>query len=217
MRSADSSVAAGAGLAAALLWAPMGIVIPSLPDLSDASGISRFYADHAGAMEAILASVSAGLGFVLVFLGNLVARLQRARAGSAWTWALAGAALMFLTALCAALGVDAAAVLLHDRVTPDTTWALHAAAFLLAAPAAGAGTAFFVAAAVLALRDGALPAWAGWLAVLGAVINAGALGGFFARGGALNAGNGAVGGLAGPVAAWTVWILAVSWVWYAEA
>jgi hypothetical protein len=216
MPATDDRLAAGAGVMTAVLWAPMGLVIPELPDLADATGVSEFYAAHGTAMTAILASVSGGLGFALLFLGNLIARLRLLEASAAWTWALMGSALMFLTALCAALGVDAAAVLLYGHVPADTIWALHAVAFLLAAPAAGAGTAFFVAAAALAVRDAALPRWSGWIATLGAVVNAGALAGFFERDGPLNAGNGLIGGLAAPVAAWIVWILALSWAWFRD-
>jgi hypothetical protein len=39
------------------------------------------------------------------------------------------------------LGLDAVAVFLFEKASPETVWALQSAAFLLAAPAAGAGLA----------------------------------------------------------------------------
>jgi hypothetical protein len=122
-------------------------------------------------------------------------------------------ALMFMTALCVALGLDATAVLLFQRVSPETVWTLHSAAFLLAAPAAGAGTTFFVAVGALTFAANAGPRSLGWLAVLGALINLAALGGFFSLTGVPNSGNGLLGGLAGPIGIWLVWIVAVSVTW----
>ena len=69
-----------------------------------------------------------------------------------------GSALMFMTALNVALGLDIAGGLLVDA-DPSSTYALHTAAFLLAAPAAFAGVAFFVAVAAFAFQTGALPRW----------------------------------------------------------
>lgn len=120
---------------------------------------------------------------------------------------------MFATALAVALGLDAAAVLLFGRASPETIWALHSAAFLLAAPAADAGTAFFVAVGALAFAERVWGAGFGWLAVVAALVNLAAITGFFAVSGAANSGNGVVAGLAGPVAAWLIWIVAVSISW----
>ena len=75
---------------------------------------------------------------LLTFLGYLVEELRSRQAG-AWTWVALGSALMFTTCLNVALGLDAAAVLLHGDVGAETVQALHSAAFLLAAPATGAG------------------------------------------------------------------------------
>jgi hypothetical protein len=205
-------VGALAGITMALLWAPMAVVIPVLPDLGSASEIERFYGRHAETMKVILASVSVGFTAFLVFLGALVEELRQAKE-SGWIWSAMASALMFMTALGVALGLDAAAVLLYGQASAETVWALHSAAFLLAAPAAGAGVAFFVAAAVLAFGSDALPRHLGWLAVAGAAVNLGALGGFFSSTGPLNSGNGLIGGLAGPVLLWLVWIVAVSVDW----
>jgi len=191
----------------------MAVVVPQLPNLGSAAEIDSFYADHAGAMKLILFSVSIGFVFFLFFLSAVVEHLRAIRSAGAWTWVAFSSALMFMTALNVALGLDAAAVLLHERAEPEVVWALHSGAFLLAAPAAAAGIAFFVAVAAVTLSGEALPRVSGWWAVVAVVINAGALGGFFSLTGALNAGNGLIGGLAGPILAWLVWIVAVSVAW----
>ena len=104
-----------------------------------------------------------------------------------------GSALMFMTALNIALGLDIAGGLLVDA-DPTSTYALHTAAFLLAAPAAFAGVTFFVAVAALGFETSALPRWSAWLAVAGVVANAGAVLGVFTLTGPLNSGNGLLGG-----------------------
>jgi len=200
-----------AGIVMALLWAPMALVIPELPNLASAAEIHDFYLEHAETMKVILASVSLGFIALLIFLGALIEEMRPRSSG--WTWMALASALMFMTALSVALGIDAAAVLLFDEVSPETVWALHSASFLLAAPAAGAGVAFFVAVAALAFHSDAWPRALAWLAVVGGLVNLGALGGFFSLTGALNSGNGLLGGLAGPVAVWLLWIFAVSVSW----
>ena len=49
-----------AGIALAVLWAPMALVIPFFPNLAGPTGIGVFYADHANSMKWILASISVG-------------------------------------------------------------------------------------------------------------------------------------------------------------
>jgi hypothetical protein len=210
-----SGLGAASGLAVVVLWSPMALVVPELPSLATASGIDRFYAEHGELIKVVLASVSVGFAFFFVFLGALIEQLRR-RVGDGWTWTALASALMFITSLGVALGLDAAAALLHGRAGTQTVWGLHSAAFLLAAPAAGGGVAFFVSVAVVGLRSDALPRWSGWLSVMGIAINAGALGGFFATAGALNSGNGLVGGLTGPVLIWLAWIMSISLTWLSQ-
>ncbi|MCT7657542.1 hypothetical protein [Mycobacterium deserti] len=199
-----------AGLALALLWTPMALVIPEFPDLAGPAGVGAYYAEHADAMKLVLCSASLGFVAFLIFLGELIAELIPRR--SAWTWSALASALMFMTALCVAFGVVAAAVLGFERASPEAVWLAHAVAFLLAAPAAAAGTTFFIAVAVLAF-DGLWPHGFGWLSAVGAVVNLAALAGFFSLTGAPNSGNGLLGGMAGPVAIWVMWIVAVSVHW----
>jgi hypothetical protein len=62
-----------------------------------------------------------------------------------------------MTALSVALGVDIASGLLQEAGSHGSSHALHAGAFLLAAPAAPAGVTFFIAVAVASFAMGAFP------------------------------------------------------------
>jgi hypothetical protein len=196
----------GIGLCA--LWAPMGLVIPQLPDLGSSAEIESFYRGHADLLKVVILLVAAGYFFLLGFLGALFDRLRRIE--GPLPWIAFASALMFMTSLNIALGLAATAGLLSSGEGAASTGALHRAAFLLAAPAAPAGAAFFVATSALSFRTGVFPRWLAWFGVFAAVSNVGALGGIVSFTGPLNSGNGAVGGIAAPVLAWLLWILLTS-------
>jgi ABC-type Na+ efflux pump permease subunit len=67
-----------------------------------ASEIDALYSEHGETMKLVLASVTLGLGALLVFLGALAEHLRSLN--SAWTWTALASALMFMTALSVALG-----------------------------------------------------------------------------------------------------------------
>ncbi len=90
------------------------------------------------------------------------------------TWTAFGGAFMCMTALNVALGLDIAGGLMLST-SVEGTYILHTAGFVLAAQAASAGTAFFLAIAVMAFTDQAFPKWSGWLAAVGVIANAGAV------------------------------------------
>ena len=96
---------------------------------------------------------------------------------------------------------------------PSSALTLHSAGFILAAPAALVGTAFFVAVAAVTFHTRVFPRATAWIAVVGGVLNVGALGGIFTLEGPLNSGNGSVAGIAGPVGILITWTLAVSASW----
>lgn len=196
------------GVLTCLAWAPMALVIPRFPDLGSADEVEAFWRENQELMQPVALSVSVGFLFLLAFLAALDARLRQ---GDRALAALAfGAALMFMTALNVAIGLDVAGGLLLGSGTA-LTYGLHVAGFLLAAPAAFAGAAFFVACAVASFRTAVFPRWTAWLACLGAVANVGAVGGLLTLSGPFNSGNGMVGGIAGPL--WLAWIGSVS-VWW---
>jgi hypothetical protein len=189
----------------------MAIAIPRLPDLDSMSEVNEFWEASFTLMQAVIASVSIGYLFLLVFLGGLAEWLRRA--GGALAFTTFGSAMIFMTALNVALGLDIASGLLQHEGRGASSYALHSAAFLLAAPAAPAGTAFFVALAFASFARDAFPRPLGWLAVIGALANIGALGGVVSLDGPLNSGNGVIGGIAAPLGLYLAWILAVS-VWW---
>lgn len=199
------------GVLLCISWAPMAIAIPRLPDLDSTAEVDRFWEDNLALMQAVIASVSIGFVFLLVFLGGVAEWLRRA--GGALAFTAFGGAVMFMTALNVALGLDIAAGLLQQEGSGQSSYALHSAAFLLAAPAAPAGTAFFAALAFASFAKGAFPRALGWLAVTGAIANIAALAGVVSLDGPLNSGNGVVGGIAVPLGLYLAWILSVS-VWW---
>src|SRR5918995_263415 len=134
------------GILLCVSWAPMAIAIPRLPDLGSAAEVNGFWEDNFVLMQMVIASISVGFLFLLFFLGGLSEWLRRA--GGALAFTTFGSAVTFMTALNVALGLDMASGLLQEAGSGDTSYALHAAAFLLAAPAAPAGAAFFVAVSV---------------------------------------------------------------------
>ena len=203
------------GLLLCLTWAPMAIAIPRLPDLGSAQTVATFWRANTGLMQGVILSVSVGYLFLLLFLGALVELIRATADAGATGWVVLGSALMFMTALNIALGLDIAGGLLVGA-DQSSTYALHTAAFLLAAPAAFAGVTFFVAVAALGFGTSALPRWSAWLAVAGAVANAGAVFGVLRLTGPLNSGNGFVGGIAAPLGMYLVWVFAVCVWWLRE-
>jgi hypothetical protein len=203
------------GIALAVLWAPMALVIPLLPDLGSSAEITPFYRAHTDLLQVVIVCVSAGYLPLLVFLGGLTERLRAEAGDGPLPWVVFASALVFMTALNVALGLDAAAGVVFDSAGPKTTYELHTAGFLLAAPAAFAGVAFFAALATLCFL-GAFSRWLGWLAVVGALTNVGAVGGVLSLTGPLNSGNGLIGGIALPLGSWLLWILLASIAWLRE-
>jgi MFS family permease len=205
---------AWSGVLLCLTWAPMALAIPRLPDLRSAATVAGFWSTDLGLMQVVVISVSAGYLFLLVFLGALAERLGADAGVRAWSWTAVGAALVFTTALDVAIGLVIAAGLLAGA-DPAGAYALHVGGFVLAAPAAFAGAAFFVAVAVIAFGSEVLPRWSGWLALAGVVANVGAVGGVGTLTGPWNSGNGVIGGIAAPLGLFVVWILAIS-VWWSR-
>jgi hypothetical protein len=200
------------GLLLCITWAPMAIAIPRLPDLDSSHDVQAFWRTNQQLMQGVILSVSVGFLFLLVFLGALVELVRSVPGAGAAAWVVLGSALMFMTALNVALGLDIAGGLLVGS-DPASTYVLHTAAFLLAAPAAFAGATFFVAIAVVTWEAEVFPRWSGWIAVVGVLANAGAVLGVLTLTGPLNSGNGIVGGIAAPLGMYLVWVFAVS-VWW---
>jgi hypothetical protein len=201
---------AASGIVLCGLWAPMLLIVPKLPDLNSSVQIVHFYRGEADVVRVVVLLASVGLLFFVAFLGVLVDWLRRA-AGTAWLiWTAVASAVVFITVLAIALGLVATAALLSPSSSPQITRALHAAAFVSAAPVAPVGAAFFTAIGMLSFRSGAFSRGLAWASVAAAVANLGAVGGVLSLSGPLNSGNGAVAGIAAPILAWVVWILLAS-------
>lgn len=204
-----------AGLLVCLLWAPIALAVPWFPDLGTVEGVVAYWSTDLDLMQAVVLSVSVGYLFLLVFLGALAARLGADPEVRAWSWTAVGSALMFMTALNVAIGLVIAAGLVA-ATNPAGAHALHVGGFVLAAPAAFAGVAFFVAVAVVAFGSDVLPRWSGWVAIVGVVANVGAVGGVGTLTGPWNSGNGILGGIVAPLGLFVVWIFAISVWWWRE-
>ena len=200
------------GLLLCITWAPMAFVVPRLPDLGSAQRVESYWRDNQVLMQGVILSVSVGFLFLLVFLGALVEVMRSAAGAGAVCWTAFGGAVMFMTALNVALGLDIAGGLIIDA-DPASTYVLHTAAFLLAAPAAFAGTAFFVAVTAFTWEVGLFPRWTVWIAGIGVLANAGTVLGILTLTGPLNSGNGLVGGIAAPLGMFLVWTFVIS-VWW---
>src|SRR5215207_141128 len=150
------------GVLLAVAWAPMGLVVGDLPELDSAAEIDTFFSESGDLLKVVIACVGVGFFCFLSFLAALAQHLHVAEGGGVLKWLALTSALMFMTLFNAAVGLDAAAGLLHETSTPEVTHALHTAAFVLAAPAALVGVAFFVAVAAAAFESGPSPGgWAG--------------------------------------------------------
>jgi hypothetical protein len=206
-----SRLGAASGVVLFLLWAPMALVVVQLPDLGSPARVDDFYSEHGDLLKVVSLLLSVGFFFLLCFLGTLIDRLRRAEASGPLTWVAFGSSLMFMTSLNIAIGLVAAAGLLSEGGgSADVVLGVHAAGFVIAAPVALAGAAFFAAVAALSFGTPVFPRWLSWFAVVAALANVGALGGLFSLTGPLNAGNGVVGGPAVPVVSWVGWILVAS-------
>jgi len=187
-----------------------------LPNLASASDIQSFYRSHAELLRVVILLTATGYVFLLCFLSGFVEWVRQVDGSGPLTWLAFGSALMFMTSLNIALALSGTAALVSTRAGVETIATLHRAAFVLAAPVAPAGVAFFAAMSAISLRTGALPRAIGWVGIAAAVANLGALGGLLSLTGPLNSGNGAIGGIAAPIIAWLVWILVVS-AWLARS
>ena len=202
------------GLLLTVCWAPMGLAIPRLPDLGSADVVDAFWQTNRTLMQAVIVSISIGFLFLLGFLGALTARLRRWDQTAALSYTVFGSAVMFMTLLNVAVGLDAAAgLLLQLPGAESATYLLHTAGFVLAAPAAFAAVGFFAGVAWLIRSTHVFPRWLGWVAVIGVPANIGAVAGSLTLTGAFNSGNGAVAGIAAPLGWFLVWVASTS-IWW---
>lgn len=198
-----------------VLWAPMILVIPLFPDLDDRTEVIVFWRDHGSVTLQIMALVVAGYPLLLLFLADVAVRSARGRDDPVLSWAALAAGVMFMTGLCAALGLAAAAgqIVKEGGADLSAAYGLHVGSFVLAAPFTGAGVAFFVFVTLLAHRGHLQPRWLRWPALVGIAGNLGAIGGLFSLTGPSNSGNGILAGILFPLGTFLLWTVCASTAW----
>jgi hypothetical protein len=212
-------VGAATGIIFVLLIAiGLFVVAPKAPAFnSSPASIQQYYVQHRDDLQAGLFIASFGLFFFVWFLGSLVSHLRGAEGRKGRLTAIVfGSGLIFVGGFIIALAVFAAAAFRPSQTSAEVVRMLNDFGFLLAVPVALVATAFFAAIAKLSFKTGALPGWLSGLAVLAAIGNGFAVGGFFKDSGAFSAGDGAL-GLYVPFISFLLWILLASIVLAAPA
>ncbi len=180
------------------------LALSVFPDASARNPVRDFY-NHWSAW------VLFGLVALTVFffgqiwsLGWLTAAIRRVEGIGPYTWITFGAELMFMTVFNVEIGVWATAHLLADRIGDEALYVLHVAGFVIAAPVAFAGMAYFAAIIALQRATSMFPTYLVVIAAVAVVGNFGAVGGLFTVSGPLNAANGAI-AIGGPMLVWSLW------------
>lgn len=189
---------------AALVIAATFLALSVFPDASARGQIRTFY-NHWSAW------VLLGLVALTVFffgqiwsLGWLTAVIRRAEGIGPYTWITFGAELMFMTVFNVEIGVWATAHLLAGRIGDEALYVLHVAGFVIAAPVAFAGMAYFVAIIALQRATKMFPTYLVVIAAIAVAGNLCAAGGLFTVSGPFNAASGVV-AIGGPMITWSLW------------
>ena len=136
--------------------------------------------------------LSGSLLFYIWFLGSLSSALRSAAGNPRLPTVAFGGGIVGAGFFLVALTVTATAAYRPSETSPELTRALNDIGVMVATPAAAGFFVLLAAAGLVILRSKAMPAWLGWLSLLGAVANLGAAGVIFTQTGAL-AGDGVVG------------------------
>ncbi|OFE15592.1 hypothetical protein BA895_22305 [Humibacillus sp. DSM 29435] len=182
-------------------------IVFRFPGLASEASVIAYWTMHEKTTQTVIALVALGYPGLVLFLVGLP--YAWSMTSSAWARAATAMGCMFITSLVVALGLASAAGQLIQASDSNAHlgYGLHVAAFVLAAPAAGLGTGFFLA--VIVSTFSVAPRWLRVPAGIGALCNAGALGGHFDLAGPLNSGNGLLGGIALPLASLMVYVACV--------
>ena len=170
------SLAASSGLIAALLFGIAFVIgiSPEPPDFDASAGeVASFVSANQDALRVeILLNTLAVFAF-LWFLGTVRAGLRGSESGAGRVTGIASAGGIVGSTFLIAAGVFAAvATLRPDETDAGITRALVDLQYLSIGLGASAFVVFFLAIAVLAFWDGALPSWMGGLSLLAAITSA---------------------------------------------
>lgn len=157
------------GIVAVALIVASFMVAGEIPD-TDApiSEITEFYTENDG--EQFGAGILLGYGalFFLIFASALRNALRRVELGGAGASTLAFAgAILFATGLALFSGLSIALGDAADDVEPAALQTLHVLNADLFSPMALGTFAFLLGTGIAAVRTGVLPAWLGWVAIVG--------------------------------------------------
>lgn len=163
-----------AGAAAVVLWV-IGFLIggPDSPDFQNATGqewLTYITGDEGRILTSRLLFLL-GVFLFLVFLGTLRARLAAAEGEPAhWTAVAFGSGIATAVLLIANATPILAAAVAADALEPPAAQALGVAEIGFFVGAEIAGAVLLVAAGLLAIRTGILPAWLGWASLVVALL-----------------------------------------------
>jgi hypothetical protein len=152
---------------------PGGGNTPQLPDVANAQAAPAFFADHLESIRAQVMLNSIGIVFFLWFLGTFWGVLRRAEGepARASTISFAGA-IVGVAMTLVGLMLTGTSTLTTSMPQAETVAALYTAAALSFAFGGAAFTIFFLGAAEVILRTGAMAKWLGLLALLAAALSA---------------------------------------------
>jgi hypothetical protein len=191
-------VGAASGLVAVILFVVAFIIHlgqdPSgnIPDIANADDWGAYLNDHESSLKVQVLLNSIGIVLFLWFLGSLWSALRTAEGGPARVSAIASAGgIVGAAAVLMGFVFEASALVHHDADAAVSTL------YVLGAMSLGLGgaafTVFFLAAAKVILKTGALPVAVGALAVVAAIASALGFVSIFAEEGVFNAATGAFG------------------------
>jgi hypothetical protein len=201
---------AATGIAFVVLLVVAFATQPSAPDLdAPANEVARYYTGERDGIQVTVALISVALGLYVWFLGTLRRRLRSAEGSSGALADVAFGSGLVTVAGFAVLGmVTAVAAFRPEETGAELTRALNDAGLIGLGVIAPTFAAFFLSTAIVVLRTVVLPAWLGWLALLGAASGVLGLGNIFEDSGTFSA-DGFLGFTLGFIV-WLAWVLAAS-------
>lgn len=157
--------AGAAGLVFLVLFVIAVVIVPNPPESGDPAGeIQRHFADHAGAIRAATFLGVLGGVFYLALLAGLRSRIARFGA-DVFAGIAFGAGLILAALASVASIVNLVLAAQAPDLGPDTVRSLYGLTSFFPAIATGVVLALAAAVGVGALRNGALPPWAGYASV----------------------------------------------------